>query len=240
MSVSIITHNSEKRMLLGNDSVGSFLQVGSGWRTIRVGMRASFTDLGSSPGLGPRFWFGMMTTPNSGFTNHPIAGNCENFVGFTARNDSNWTRNAGPPVYYSGLIITPHRIVQGLPTNGSGTSTLASVDPDRRLCYIASIAKGSPNFEVFSVHPNAGSVANALLDYDPSPVQVENAFRQRSASEIIAVLGVNTGSASSYAAGTASNFAIDEGVNGELTTLCLAWNSSAFQVRVSDFWAIVS
>lgn len=231
MSISIVTVGSEKQVSISDDQMGRIMEVGSDWTQLMIIARLTFTDLGSNPGAGPDVQLGVMTDPTANMANGP-QGSLSHFVGVDSAGTS-WTRNAGPPVYYSGATSWRVKKVGATRTSAGGSGTVFSADPSRRQCWGVEIIKGSPNWTIRDVRPNSLSVVNALLDVTID--DFTHLLEQANATGMRDVLNVNTGSTSSYSS-TGNTTAIDEATNGFLTSVVLTWNRATFLLRASDLW----
>lgn len=142
----------DKRVKLVNSDISRVISVGSTWTRLRIGIRYSMDDLGSVLGGKPRFFVGVHANPDG--TNGPTSHTCSNFIGFI-QNGVSFTRNAGPPVWYTGFGSggTSYGTKVGTTydlTGTGGTQTWATpADPtSRRTVFIVEIEKTGPPWTI--------------------------------------------------------------------------------------------
>jgi hypothetical protein len=145
---------------LTNSGGARTMLIGSTWNVIRVGVLMTIADFGSNPTGAPRFYLGVLNGVVA--ANHVLKSTTTNFFGVYI-NEATWTRNAGPPVYYSLLNIPVAKKVGATLTTGTdltATGTISGTTANRNVLLIQ-ITKGSPNWTMELVYP---AVAGAQSD----------------------------------------------------------------------------
>lgn len=231
----------DRRLEMSNVQAARYINIGTDWQTLRLGIRIAVVDTGASLLGPPRLYYGALSNPAAGMTNGPLTATCSHFVGFaTGSFASHWARTAGPPPYYNisngsagiqtpavkkvGNTITPvvaTAINSYIPTTGSLSRGISMMQ----------IAKGSPNFTIIMVGqttatPPPDCTKNFLIDAMGQPTMSNAATR------------LSTLTGTTYSASTGLVLAVSEATDGFLDSICIAWNVASPLIYISDFfWA---
>lgn len=161
MSREIVTYSgSDKKLVLANAEAARIIAIGTGWNSIRIGMRYSFTST-TAPASSPLFFLGMTSNPSgTPLSNGVLSGSSTPFAVGTATMSASWT-NSGS--YYSTTVKSFYKIGSTITYDGvsAGTDRVAIGVPERRMIEII---KGSPNYTI-SCWNNGGS-ASLSRTYD--------------------------------------------------------------------------
>lgn len=189
----------------------------SSWTKMRVAARLCIRDQGVNLTGTPRLALGLC----SGSTNTFGAATTTHFVGVVT-NNATLTRNAGPPVYYSGLNLAAcKRVGSTLTTNasainGGGSFMFAQPADGYRTLFFVDIEKGSPNYTMNAFYRNSSTGADV------------------SADDFLYYAQLDTPSLTGYNFGTARTVAVDEGADGTLDHVNPAWSMASPQIEISD------
>jgi hypothetical protein len=238
MSVEIdtITVSSveDRRLVLNNAQAARVIDIGSSWSTLRLGIRYCVDDTGANITGTPRFYLGLLASPSAGMANGPLGLVTSHFLGFRS-GFATWTRQVGPPINYIAENGDLNRLIKKVnntvTTTGTGIAIRAGVNAvPNRSALIIEIVKGSPNFTI-----NFCSPIGAPSDI-PNPNAMINAFQLATMANIATYLnGLFSGS---YSANPTGTIAVDEGTNGSLNAICVAWDRSVPVMRISEIlWA---
>lgn len=181
MSLSIDTVTiggvEDRRMVLNNADAGGYVSAGvANWTKIRIGVRWALDDTGGNIGGTPRLYLGVHQSPNDGFANGPVGALTSFFLGFI-NNSATFTRNAGPPVFYSGVSnLTSYgwKNIGGFGTV-SGTSaafTISGAPSTNRSLFIVEIQRNASNVNVRFCGPQT-TIAPDCADLNILKVAVE-------------------------------------------------------------------
>lgn len=221
---SVSFADESKRLVLGNAQWAATLAIGTSWTRLRIGARIMIDDLGSNITGTPRLYLGVASDPSATFANGPLSGTgTKHFLGFIS-SASTWTRNAGPPVYYSlAAAQVVGKKVGSTITMGTGNATQRYVaDSTRRWIYFVEIDKtgGSP-YTVYTTLTNATTPADQDEDTMINAMEVD-AFA--SAATLIADGSLN------------ATVAVDEVTDGDLNAICCAWDRNAVDMHASEMF----
>jgi hypothetical protein len=237
-SIDSITVSSvlDKRLVLANSQAARVLTIGNTWSRIRLGIRIAIDDLGTSILGNPKLYLGMLSNPSVGLTNGPLTDLTSHFVGTYTPGDT-WTRQTGPPIHYNGIDYTNFAVKKvnaafTVASNGTATMGMVAVPNTTRNIIIVEITKGSPNFTIKPCYPNNSATADMS-----DPNWLIAAMEIGTFSSISTYLNTKTGTGS-YSSVLSAAVAVDEGVNGPLNAVCVAWDRQTPAVHISDFyWA---
>ena len=212
----------DKAVELTNSSGARTLLIGTSWTSIRLGVLCHWSDLGSNPGSSPRAYIGALSGKVA--ANHVLKSTTTNWIG-ALPGQTTWTRNAGPPVYYAGSVNpTPAcKKVGATLTIGSTGSSVPhfSAAATARNIFLVEIVKGSPNWTVNYVFPNAAAGAQA----DKTTTILRAALEASTMANAAAAIGAN------YTTGSAVAIAFDE-TAGSIDTFHIAWDKTVFTWKV--------
>jgi hypothetical protein len=172
MALSIINRSfgdvTERRVVLGAESLVRKLTIGTDWNSIVIGMRFIVNPNGNISSFlnnSRRLAFGLCSGPN-GWTKTPA-----NWVGLSVAPAAH-TYNAGPPAYYSlsaasnlGMVRRVGATITSIATTSNTNYWHASPELLRNI-WVLQITKGVPNWAVIN-YPNTTSPpdgTSALLD----------------------------------------------------------------------------
>jgi hypothetical protein len=232
MSVSIDTVTigvEDRRLCLSNATAARKLSVGSSWNRIRLGVHYAMDDTGANITGTPRLWIGLLNNPSASAANGPF-GTTSHFLGIRSR-AATWTRAAGPPVSYAALSCweSVKRVgTTNTTTAIAGTCQFVAAPSTNRWNVFVEIVKGSPNFTV-----QAGFWNQSVTNVDFTKEQFERCLEAQTFTGCIARANQAAG-ATKYLGATANAMAVDEGTDGVLNSICVAWDQSGSVFRISD------
>lgn len=218
MSATIITQAGDQGIQLSNASGCRLLSVGNSWNTLRVGCRWAMTDAGLDLTGTPRVYLGVQ----AGTVNNPLSGSLlTHYVGYLP-SSSTWTRSA-PNAY--GLATAPQLGKQvGTTITNSASSSSPNNLPilgSRLYCQFVEITKGSP-YSLSMTHSTNSLTASITL------AQFLAAMETSAFSGIPGIVGA------AFPATTGLTLVVDEGTDGALDSLCIAWNRTSAEVFFSE------
>jgi len=193
--------------------------IGSTWNVIRLGILFNFTDLGSGPAGTPKFYLGVLN--GTAAANHVLKSTTTNFFGCLSK-ATTWTRNAGPPVYYSqSSSITSCKKVGATLTEAAGPNNWnVSAAVATRNVLLLEITKGSPNWASAIVYGNSATTAQA----DKTLILLKQALEAATMAGAVTVLG------SSYLTSTLTAVAFTEAPAPD--AVHFAWDKSSFLANI--------
>lgn len=240
MSTSIdtvtITGIEDRRLVLSNAEAARYINIGTSWTRLRLGIRLSLDDIGIDLAGNPRLNLGVISSPSASLSNGYLTNSTSHFVGF------------------GNTLVTVQRFVGGgnncyLLASGAAsnsikkkigtTSTSSSISPALavsllpatvRNVVIVEITKGSPNFTVAYLGPDL----NPLGDITALELsQAMSISLLTDARTYLSSLGKGT-----YLAPVSGTIAVDEGTDGSLNAIDINWNRIDSLLHISDFyWA---
>lgn len=219
MSTSVLTRTvasvQDKRLVLNNSSWAAKIDIGNAWNSIVLGMRVSMNDSGGDITGSPKFYFGLCSNPNSGFTNGPLSS-LGHFVGIAA-DDATLTRATGPLRY---TIAQNNWIKVGAVDTGfaGGGGWVVSADPLVRTVFLIMITRSGGNLLVGSTF-----ISNATAIVDVSAEHFEWVLYENDTPDAANILEGLIG-ATGYTNAAQSTIPVDEGANGPLNAICVAWD----------------
>jgi len=220
----------DRRLVLGNAQAGRVLSIGSNWTMLRIGIRFAFDDAGVNITGTPRFYFGLLASPSALMANGPLGGSTSHFLGYKV-STATWTRGTGP-VRYAHTHVTNQMYVKRVGstetfgTSGVNSHNESATPASIRSAVFLEITKGSPNFTL-QVCINQASTGMV----DVTKVMLSAAMEIGTLAGLDAYMDtVAGGSFSSLASAT---IAVDEATNGDLDSICVAWDRTTL-LRVSD------
>jgi hypothetical protein len=223
--------SSDNRVVLRNAHVAQKLSIGTAWTTLRIGMRVSFTDIGENIHGQPRLWIGVMTTPTAGMTNGPLSLTAPHFLGIST-NVINLARAAGPPVRWDFSGAGSMRYVKLV--DGTVTETLAAPtlrfpgSTTVRWPFILQIVKGAPNYTLSFCYPNGAGYG------DHSEATLVNAMDSATLAAATAVFNAAVAGSVGDSSAASISLAVDEGADGDLDSICVAWDRSYPAMHLSE------
>lgn len=247
MSVTIDTVTigsiEDRRLVLGNSQIAAPILIGgvqsNAWVRIRLALRLSFDDLGSTPIGLPQLWLGVMGNPTAdglgNLNNGPLNDNTSHFVGWAT--NGTMTRSAGPPVIYSHAT-NAYRTKIGstvVAQAQTGSNFAYSADPTaNRYSVMFELTKGAGTTDWVgrSLRTSSGSAGDLTLSLWNTALELSDLTSTATA------LSANVPSAAVLAA-TLSSLTIDEAANGDLNAIVVAWDrgggATNHKVHISDF-----
>lgn len=220
----------DRRLCLSNATAARKLSVGSSWNRIRIAARIAHDDTGANITGTPRLWFGLLNNPSASVANGPMGGSTSHFVGIRSKT-ATWTRAAGPPVNYS--VGTCWEAIKRVGTTNTtsaftGTCAFVAVPNTYRWPIFVEIIKGSPNFTIRCMFWNQAVTAT---DFTIENLRrcLEGRTLENCRTQINASPTTNK-----YLIPTDQTIAVDEGTDGSLNSVCIAWDQSGSILRVSD------
>lgn len=215
----------DKKLILSNSGWAGTLNIGTDWTRIRIGLRWAMQDTGANLTGTPRLWIGLLSNPSAGLANGPLGGSTSHFVGgFTSL--ASWIRGTTPIIHYqptngTALAAVVKRVGA---TNTTATAPnfpmrFVSAEPGAvRVALVMDILKGSPNFTVACIAANATTnLATGDLPLEELKIALVNSLNADVATYLTSVTGVSH-------AVQSNSIAVNEGANGSLNAVCVAWN----------------
>lgn len=94
----------DRRVVLNNADLAGWTTplATANWTKIRIGVRWALADTGANITGTPRIYLGVMQSPSANLANGPVGATTSFMVGLI-NNAATFTRNAGPPVFYTGI-----------------------------------------------------------------------------------------------------------------------------------------
>lgn len=242
MTAEILTRSyggvDDKKLSLYGNQV-AFTGIGTSWNVIRIGVRTvcNIAYTATSIKGNPRFFLGMIASPNASLTNGTMTRNCSHFVGAYNVNGTCLT-TAGPPAYitlFSNRHIARVGTTDTIGIPGTTTHLVPLTAGSLRTAYVVQITKGSPNFTIEHVGCNSsvGMLDLTLADFITG-------LNTATMTNVQASFEASLGVASGYYADS-SNVAVNEGTNGYLNSIYLGYNRTATPVEFSEIvYRIVS
>lgn len=191
------------------------------WNSIRIIARLSCEDVGATL-TGPNFGCGIA---NSLTNSDPVWTHANvHRTGYATFN--NWTRNAGPPAWYSA-ISRNFNVIRKNGTGGNSTQTtnqtLSAAPATIRNAVMMEITKGSPNYSYLLSMPTTQAIAQTHV----TVLQVESAHQTPSFSDAATALG-------HAAPASATTLAIDTATNGDFDQIFFYWLRAGVDMSNSD------
>lgn len=228
--ITALAGDTERRLVLSNSQWAAKLNAGATWNTLRIGIRGWITNWGASLIATPRLYMGVCSDPNAGFANGPLSGaNCKHFVGMrtdtstaadTFGNQYDFsTNNAG--CVQVGATVNKANI-------GSNSLPFSYTALDNRLVCILEMVKGSPWTAELVLHAYSGTISDLSKDNFINAMEVETMTDVKNYLSAVSTSYVTTGPRNMPA--------VDEGTNGDLNSICIAWNRSIPSFHFSDFF----
>lgn len=232
MSIAIDTVTigaiEDRRLAIASGNAARVMSIGTSWNQIRIGVRWCFDDAAGDIVGTPRMYLGVLSNPANPLTNGPVGTTCSHFVGSVTMNGS-WTRNAGPPVYYSvtgPAYAAAKKIGNVLTTSNMNTGGRISGAPStNRPMLVTEITKGSPNFTVQNCVPF--TLTTDLLTGD-----VMQAISLPTMTDVLNYLNFR-GGANAYVNNTIPTIAVSEATNGFLNAVCVGFDKATV-MHISD------
>jgi len=168
MSVSIdtVTIGTEDRRfaLTSGSGIARYLEVGSSWTRLVIGMRMNVTDTGATITGSPSFGFGLMSNPLANLTNGPLSATCPHFMG-VGMNSSlgfggfNITRDAsGTPVRYYSTAGMMRKVGASWALHSGGGQMAFSASATNRNSFCLHFIKIGTNIIMVWVGPTTNHV----------------------------------------------------------------------------------
>lgn len=239
MSVSINTITiggiEDRRLNLSNSQAARVITIGTSWTRLRVGIRFAFDDYGANILTTPRLYLGAISSPSVGMANGPLTNATSHFVGLITAT-ATWARNAPSPVWYN--LATGSMYAKKINSTistvaGTNVSVGVSGQPNlRRNIILVDILKGSPNFTITICMPSGVAITG---DVTQSAHLAEAMSKSALTDAATYIASIETGS---YVGNATGALAVDEGANGFLNAVCVAWDRSSPSLNISDLmWA---
>lgn len=227
---SVTIGTLEKRLVLSNAGWAATLKIGTDWTRLRIGMRVTFDDFGASVSTSPRLWVGVLSNPSSGLANGPLGNSTSHFFGW--RPQVTWQRIAGPPLRYTLGGSDRYRAVTRVGSSETvssfaGANNCISADTSIRHGMFFDITKGTSKWTIEFL----GAGANGVVDLSYS--QLVGAMALSTLGFVRAYLA-DVGAGSYTGNGNTGSTAVNEGTNGPLNSICVAWNHAAPKAYISE------
>lgn len=241
-----ISSIEDRRLVLGNAQLAAPISQGDDWggaTRIRIALRMSFDDYGSSPPGTPKVMFGLMSNPtvdgNGLLNNGPLSLSCSHFVGY--RVEFAFVRFTGNVGYVAsgsngsrvalqvGSTVTDAS--SGVMNTSSGHGFSASPNTIRRVHAVELIRGGTPTTWQAGQMGSIGNSAN-MVD-----IPLETFLSALEQPNVSTLSGAIAGSWFTTSYPVLSTLSIDEATNGPLNALCVSWDrghNSNFKLHISD------
>lgn len=218
MSATILTQLTDQGIQLSNAAGARQLGVGTSWNRLRVGARVCITDSGINLSGTPRFYLGVQ----AGAVNNPLSGSAAtHFVGLIT-SSGNWTRSGSTYSVASGPFYGK-QVGTAISTVAVNVTTVFPWNTYRLYVSMIEITKGSPNFTLQVLTVN---------NINASPVPFANFIAGMETSSFAGVpAAIGTGS---LVAQPAAGIAVNEGTDGQLDSVSIAWDRSSVEVFFAD------
>lgn len=228
MSTTILSRTIgtlDKKLVLSNSQWAASLDIGTSWTKLRMGLRWALTDSGGNLTSTPRFFIGLHSNPASGMTNGPLTATCSHFVGLYSV-QATLTRSTSPLRYGVAIMSSVCKKIGSTITDGANFSTLIAITADPANVRNALLLEFNKTSGTQITMSEVGVDTTAGAGVDVSLATLKAALVEPTilnADDIIEV-GIGT---TGYDASTVSAFTVDEGTDGPLNSLCVAWDRSA-------------
>jgi len=199
------------RAVLDNSNPARLMSIGSTWSKIRVALRMSI-DAGAAITGTPRFAVGVCSGTTNRWDNG--AGVTTHFVGCVT-NSATW--NYSSPIVFGNDFNVCTRVGTSLTVGLSpGAIGFNNLTADKRQLLFVDITKGAPDFtlNVFGVNPAFGSDV--------------------SKATFMEIAAIESATLTDYLWGTARDIAVDEGGDGTLNAVNVAWDRTVQKIEISD------
>lgn len=219
-----INGSNDGRLILANSQIARLLATQEFVR-IRIGFRIAFDDTGANLTGTPRFWFGLLASPqadsNGNLINGPANLATSHFVGAIS-NSSSWSRSVNG---YGWGQVSPH--FSAVKKVGADITFGGSVNPyqpfasnapnSKRTVVLLDIKRGSPLFTIAAGFPNNSDFSYSLLE---QAMSVPDFY---SANQLFSSPAIGSGT-----------IAVDESVDGILNAVCLHWDRQTPVAHLSE------
>lgn len=224
------SENDGRLVLSSSGQASRKMSVGTNWTRLRVGLRMAMDDPGANLAGSPLLYFGLHSNPSSGVANGPIGATCSYFAGFKTVL-ATWTRVAAGWMYLSSSAGYSAGVKIGATWTQAATAwpwRMFSYAPNaKRALYIAEFLRSGGNLAVTAIGPLSQLVASTDIERST----LESALQSPT---MAGALGIVKNEDANYGDMVAVNIPIDEGTNGPLNSICIAWVPSAVSFYVSE------
>jgi len=207
------------------------MDIGTNWQQLRIAVRVALDDTGANITGTPLFYIGVLSSPSANVANGPLSATTSHFVGLRS-SAATWTRVATPIVYYQ--VSSPFQAIKRVNTTNTtaaitGTFNIPSVGSNCRWPILVQITKGNPNYTIQVSYPNGTVTA-----LDITKIGFDGYLDGTGTTQMEAYIeGIQGFNANRMITSSAVTVAVDEGTNGGLNAICLAWDKTAV-MRISD------
>ena len=248
-----ISSIEDHRLVLGNHQIAAPILIAgvqsNAWVRIRLALRYSVDDFGMSPTT-PDFYLGVMSNPavdGSGFLNNgPLDASTSHFVGM--RPGSAWARSTTILTNYTltatnawlGTTRIGSTTTNGNTLNTASAQRISADTATKRGVVVLEITKGGSATTWTMRHLTeiaSGAASNVFTDI--TLANLRTALAISDLATVATSLGAGTGEYVAGSVTTMSGLNINEGTNGNLNALVVAWDrgsgNTSFKIRISDF-----
>lgn len=238
MSLTVLSRTvdsaTDKRFVLSNEQTAIVMDPAtiSGWTVLRIGIRYVIPDTGSNLTGSPNFCFGLSAAPTANFANGPLSSDCTHFVGMFQQS-STWTR--GTNSYEDTTTVLTRRVGATIDaeTDTDGLFVPHAEDTVRGGLIIRFDRSTPSLWDIRKL--TASSDANCANDVTQS--QFITAMETALESSVQTAMGYTSGGQGD----TTEQVTVDEATDGDLTSICIAWNRTTPVMEISDIaYAVVS
>jgi len=230
MSVDIATFGGKKAIVLTNGAWAGKMSIGTNWTKLRIGMRLAFENSGANISSNNLLYVGVLSNPSVSLDNSPLHLTTSHFVGY--RSAATFSYLAGTPNRYRLTGLNEGRVTVKV---GSGETTAILSAPNYAFSadtsvwgyFFVELSKSGGNMTVEVLVNVDANFANADRDalFNTHPMSTMS----RVNSYITAYGGVVlTG------VGSTGTVAYNEGTNGDLNSICVAWPHPTISCYIAD------
>lgn len=212
IKVRTISAATETAIQLPNGTFARPINIGTGWNTIRVGIRVHMDNTGAALGSG-NFFIGLC----SGNTNQFGDATTTHAVGCLTTSSFQFQTT-----FYNATGFAPAKRVGSTLTTGTVLAANAAIPckaasntADRAMISI-DIIKGSPNYSFQLFAPNNTVPADM------------------SAASFLTLMEATTPASTSYVFSSAQTLAVNQATDGTLDNINISWDHSSPWIEICD------
>lgn len=216
----VISGTSDNRIVLQNSNFARIHSLGTTWNSIRVGVRLIGNNLGSGLVSTPRLAIGL----SAGTSNIFLDATTDHWVGmitnsatwsFTAASGGSMARFGNPQIWAAKKVGT----TLTLSSNMSTSTIPADATTATRRMFFVDVTKGSPNYSIASFYPDAtASAASPDVTVD----------------DFLNTVVLSSPAFTNHTTHGPVNLAVDEGTDGALTAINIAWDRTLPTFEICD------
>jgi len=230
---------AESRLLLAQSTAARVLSIGNDWSRLRIGMRMAMGDTGADITGTPRLYAGVMSNPAVGLTNGPLGVNTSNFFGGVTVVPT-WTRDTNH-YHLTNSFAATTKVGNVLSATGEVSTAfkMSHLPSANRYICVLLIDKGTDgdaNWSIGSIFKSSAHAVDTPYErlveaMEASPIEED---LQDRLDAIKSVINLAAGDTHYSGAILATDKVVDEGANGPLNAICLAWDRTAVPFYFSE------